>query len=114
MITRDILLSNGYNQFPPSSFTPHSQAGFQKCIRDKHGKKYFITFHEYYFPEITKFPRDDKLSYSVSVQFTLLNNEHMNIDYLYDINTSLTEIESFYDSCFYNLNCVHYQTYGEH
>ena len=57
------LLKNDYNNFKAT--LKNDINGYQKCIRDKKGKKYYISF--YYHPEIT-FNKDSVIRSSIEVE----------------------------------------------
>jgi len=46
-ITEEQLAVNGYRKHGKSHFKEHSDFLYQKCIRDKKGKRYYINFFHY-------------------------------------------------------------------
>lgn len=109
MITRDILLSNGYKEFKPSSFTPYAHTAYQKRVRDvdPYYTKYFITVYEYRFDDIPNYPNPDRVGYQFEVQLTLPNKDVLRLTYSSDVDTALNYIEQLYESCYTNLGCTY-------
>jgi hypothetical protein len=76
MITEEVLLKNGYKEFPVSEFNQFAQKFYQKRIKDDKGIKYFIDFYIYYNV------KSNLYDYECDLQFETKTNYYMNINYL--------------------------------
>lgn len=106
MITRELLLANGYKEWEPNKiFRPSSNKMFQKRFRNDKGQtKYFITIYEYFHEDL------DEFNYEVDLQFEK-GKYTMNITlFAINKNMSLEEIEQEVYAIWYGLDCKYYDS----
>lgn len=109
MITRQILLANGYKRFPTNSINhPLAVCGYQKRVEDDKGIKYFINAYEYNFEDLHNYP-GSKISYQFEEQFKLHDDEAVRVTYLYNKTKALKDIEDWFENTFKNLSCIYYE-----
>ena len=92
------LLNAGYRQFEPNN---HACRAYQKCIRDNHGKLYFITVYEYHthheglentFEADVQFNTDDGLTFDVKIHN----------------GWTIEQMETVFDEIFWTMSCNPY------
>ena len=89
------LEEKGFISYKPSSYE-RCEKCWQKCYRDKKGKKYFIDVK--YWKLIHPTTQDDLSGYEVSGQYYLKGNHNaVNMSFL---DSSITEVEQFIDKLF--------------
>ena len=99
-ITVEDWLNAGYKKYKQQSFNSADYLP-QKCIRDKHGKCYYINVRVYehftkdYFKDNGGIPR---VGFSPEVQFQRGSKSTMDVSLIINNSTSIAEVErEFYD-----------------
>lgn len=110
-MTTESLIQAGYRCYiKPKYSHDHADAFFQKRFDDAHGKMFFVDVYTYsiHLEGVTQY------SASFNVQYTLQDGESVNMEYLYNKNKTIEEIESFFLRVFENnANIRHYELWGE-
>ena len=103
------LIEKGFKEYPPTEF--HSQyveKFFQKCYKDKIGKKYFIDVLKY--PEINIPGREIiPVSYEYSIQIRNRNGDA--IDLLFHSSWKLEDVERYIEKLFKLRMFTYYERY---
>lgn len=103
------LIEKGFKEYPPTEF--HSQyveKFFQKCYKDKIGKKYFIDVLKY--PEINIPGREIvPVSYEYSIQIRNRNGDA--IDLLFHSSWKLDDVERYIEKLFKLRMFTYYERY---
>lgn len=103
------LIEKGFKEYPPTEF--HSQyveKFFQKCYKDKIGKKYFIDVLKY--PELNIPGRETiPVSYEYSIQIRNRNGDA--IDLLFHSSWKLEEVERYIEKLFKLRMFTYYERY---
>ena len=90
-MTDDELINAGYTKYKPVPYNDCVVALFQKCVRDKYGKKYFININKWDFSRY----EHDHISYETEVQFEHKNGETVEIT-AFD-GWTIPQLEKFYE-----------------
>lgn len=100
MITRDIILTSGYKEWPP--FNELANASYQKCIKDGVGKKYYIAINEYELSNGMGYDFEFRIEFEkFSTKITLYAFE----------NIIIKEIEDFMEEFWQKLDGKYYEYY---
>lgn len=109
-ITREALLAAGYFSFTQKNLKSCTESFYQKCFRDAHGKRFYITIAEYNNSVLQqRFPDSNtpNFSYEPDVQFTDAKGSTFNVSMLSP--KSVEEMEGFFEQLFVQMECEHYE-----
>ena len=111
MITDEILTNKGYKKFKPSPWQHESITDlFQKCFKDKHGKKYFITVNKWKSWIHPHTGEEFPPAYEITVQFTFNENPvDMNFFHWDHLDQAEEKIEEIWKKCGFD----YYETFDE-
>ena len=114
MITKEILLEKGYNEFKNSYIENTKPITYicscQRRFDDDIGKKYFITLDLHDYSRLTS---QYAKSWSVNVQFYISGGTTFNVEYFIYDNTTIQMIEAFYEKLWGVMGCRYYETWDE-
>jgi hypothetical protein len=109
MLTLKALENAGYKKFK-NTLSQYSLFGMEKRIEDQFGTKYFIHV-EVFGPR----PNQEHPSFDVMVQFKdydyfeVGKKPTINMTYLDDKDTTVEDIEKFFEGAWEFLNCPYYE-----
>lgn len=106
MLTREILTSNGYDQFH-CSWKDGANIGYQKLIKDVQGKKYFINIYEWYFFQFREYT-GPLVSYSVECRLTDVSGFEFDLHFNAD-SLSIHQVEEFCEKIWTVNSCLYYK-----
>lgn len=112
MITREDLIASGYKPFTSKILSQYSDKGYQKCLRDEKGKKYYITLIEYdwdQFPEAVQ-QKGYRYSYAPETQFNTQDGTVFDLQMLSP--ESIEQMEVFFEDVWTKMNCQYYELYN--
>ena len=112
MLTVKDFTDSGYKQFPRSGLN-NSDFGLQKLISDDLGKRYDITVWVYDWAKYEKYNLPYSISFAPDVQLKLQNDMHFNVEMLLNPDSTIADIESFYNDMWEKFNCQYYERWGE-
>jgi hypothetical protein len=99
-------LDAGYTKFSNvKHIRPYASYGLQKKITDLNGVKYFIIVFVYEYP--------DHDSFSPDIQFKTKDNLTVNSELILESNSSIEEVESFFERMWEFTGSVYYDYYGD-
>lgn len=96
MLTTENFIDAGYKRFSNSNLNK-SDFGLQKLISDEIGKRYHITVWVYDWIKYRQFEYSVKLTFSPDVQLQLKNNMYFDVKMLLNTDSTVEDIESFYN-----------------
>lgn len=105
-ITEKKLTDNGYKQYPPTSLDTYKYL-YQKAIRNINSHKlYFINimFYDYCNFELIEINE----SWHSNVQYTMNENDTVNVEFHIGTDTELEKVEEFYKEFYKKFNCTPY------
>ena len=110
-ITREALIEAGYKPFTQKGLRQYTDSHYQKCVRDAHGKKYYITIAEYdNRKHKERLPMLDDFSYAPESQFTDSNGITFNVEAISP--KSVEDMEIFFERQFTLVGCSYYERYN--
>jgi hypothetical protein len=106
-ITEQYLLNSGYKKYPKPLYSHDGADSFyQKRFDNDLGKMFYINVWTYSFPQDGVLHR----SASFEVQYTLQDDEYMDVNYHYTKDKTIKQIELFFLRMFAsNDNIRHYE-----
>lgn len=108
MLTVKDFTDSGYKQFPSSGLN-NSDFGLQKLISDDFGKRYYITVWAYDWSKYPQYNHPRKISFSPDVQLRLENGTNIDVQILLNPDSSIQDIQSFYNEMWEKFNCQYYE-----
>ena len=108
MLTVKDFTDNGYKQFPNSGLN-NSDFGLQKLISDEVGKRYYITVWVYDWTSYEKYHLPYEISFAPDVQLRLQNGMNFNVEMLLNPDSTIQNIEYFYNEMWEKFNCQYYE-----
>lgn len=115
-ITPAILASNGYKQFLDTLKDKSSYVeSWQKCVRNEHGKAYFINFNFYVLSGLYQNDKQDINPYSWGANLqldTLEEDMTVNIK-VFASHKNLTQVEAFCEKIFKRMQFRNYEYYSD-
>jgi hypothetical protein len=111
MLTLEALEAAGYKKFK-STLSMHALFGMEKRIEDQFGTKYFIHV-EVFEP----YPNQDREGYNFDVAVQFIDNDYfevgkkptVNMTYLDDADTTIEDIEQFFERAWLFMSCPYYE-----
>ena len=117
MLAPEDFIAAGYHKF--TGYTGHYNAdfGLQKLIADDIGKRYYITISVY---DNSKFKdshptyfKEQPWSFTPHVQFVICSRITTSIEFLITTDTTIAEIEEYFDRIWTRMNCEYYERFEE-
>lgn len=112
MLTVENFIEAGYKRFTGSGLNK-SDFGLQKLISDEKGKRYYITVWVYDWIKYPQYEGRSRFSFLPDVQLKLQNDIHFNVQMLLNLDSTIQDIESFYNETWEKFNCKYYEKWGE-
>ena len=112
MLTVKDFTDSGYKQFPSSGLN-NSDFGLQKLIGDEFGKRYYITVWVYDWAKYEKYNLPYRISFAPDVQLRLENGTNVDVLMLLNQDSTIEDIESFYNDMWEKFNCHYYERYND-
>ena len=112
MLTVKDFTDSGYKQFPNSGLN-NSDFGLQKLISDEFGKRYYITVWAYDWEKYPQYNRQHKMTFAPDVQLQLQNGMNFGVEMLLNSDSTVEDIESFYNEMWEKFNCQYYESYND-
>ena len=105
MITKAKLLKEGYKEYDANDRAFHSRL-YQKCIRTRNVKKYFI---DVYYYEIIEMNLKGVCPFEAKVQFNTNTSNTFDVALHVNNKTTIREIEAFFAEVYKKMNCEPYE-----
>ena len=99
---QEMFLNNGYKPYEADN-----KYFMQKCIRNEHGKKYFINVNMF---DMRRFNKNieslSDFAYDADVQFNTVDEETFEVKLFEVINPK--QVENFFERVWKNMTCEYY------
>jgi len=111
MLTLEALEAAGYKSYP-NTLSRYALYGMEKRIEDQFGTKYFIhveVFESYPHQDPTTYNFDTTVQFRDCDHFELGKKPTVNMTYLDDADTTIEDIEHFFERAWEFLDCPYYE-----
>lgn len=100
MLNRKVIIDNGYKEY--ESFNELANTSYQKCIKDKLGRKYYININEYELP--------NGLGYDFELYFDLKKLSIKSTLFALE-DLTIKEIETLIEDLWIKLGGIYYEKF---